>query len=84
MEREEGEGLRRDGWIRFGRIAKRWVSEAYKMQHWSPRTENAGEDSWMSCQYMLWHRHGIKSKSSRSVTIDRLVGDRKFQWRLSG
>ena len=53
MGREEGEGrpIRKDGWIRFGRIAKRWVSEAYKMQHGSPRTENAGEYSWMSCQY---------------------------------
>ena len=33
MGREEGEGLRRDGWIRFDRIAKTWVSTAYKMHH---------------------------------------------------
>ena len=64
MGREGGEGLRRHRWIRFGRIAKRWVSEAYKMQHGSPKTENAGEYSWMSCQYVLWHRHGIKSSKS--------------------
>ena len=55
MGREEEEGLRREGWITFDRIAKTWVSAAYKMQHGSPRTENAGEYSWMTCQYVLRH-----------------------------
>ena len=35
-----------------------------QMQHESPRTENAGEYLWASCQYVLWHRHGIKSSKS--------------------
>ena len=45
MGREEGEGLRRDGWTRFRRTVKRWASKAYKTQHGSPRTGNAGEHS---------------------------------------
>ena len=46
MGREEGEGLRRDGWIRFGKIAKRWVYVAYKMHPGPPMIENAGDYSY--------------------------------------
>ena len=63
-ERERKEGWKKDGWIS---LAKTWVSAAYTRCNMGRPGQNMPENSrysWVSCQYVIRHHHGIKSSKS--------------------